>query len=219
MTLDDIGLYSEGAEEPKQHKPLHRQARCVCSLVRRYLPRLKNENAWKINVYVREDAPKQVVSTNGGIVSVRLVRDVFEFYALSEQEKKWYVYEALLEGATIASSHLGWPTDEIVEAFTRARQDDLINEWKFQPKWSPTRKLRAYVRCVHEIESFRAWMRVEDRDGSLVAEQHLFDEIPDEFCFFPRLGKVRWIDRTSVRLSDRAGQPVADDLRVKPAPM
>jgi hypothetical protein len=214
VTLDDIGLYSLSAKAPEPHKPLHSQARCVCALIRRFLPRLKNEQAWKINVYVHGGDGEQIVKTHNGITSINLKRDVEGFFALNDAEKKRFAYEALREGATIVSDHHGWPTQEILKAFDSALHENLVNEWEFQPKWSPSRKLRAYVKCSHEVDQFQAWMRVEDRAGQLIAEQFLFDEVPDEFCFFPRLGKVRWIDKMAVRLIDRSGEAVADDLHV-----
>ena len=101
-----------------------------------------------------------------------------------------------------------------VEAFDKADQNKLVNEWQFQPKWNPSRKLRAYIRCAHELDSFRAWMCVEDQDGNLVAERHLFDETPEEFCYVPRLGTVRWTDKATVRLADRSGEPVGEQLQI-----
>lgn len=214
MTLDDIGLYSNSTSHPGSQRPLHAQARCVCSLIRRYLPRHKNDNAWKINVYIRDDPAEGRVATANGIASVTLTRDVDRFFSLGDVEKKQFAFDALLEGARIVSEHHSWPTAEITEAFRKAEQDQLVNEWRFQPKWNPSRKLRAFVRCAHELQEFRAWMCVEDRNGKLVAEQHLFDETPEEFCYFPRLGTVRWTDKATVRLNDRSGEPVGDDLHV-----
>ena len=214
MTLDDIGLYTHSGNHPDTQPPLHAQARCVCSLVRRYLPRYKNDSAWKINVYIQSDPVNSRVVTTNRIASVTLKRDVERFFSLGDAEKKRFAFEALLEGTRIISEHHDWPTAEIVEAFNKADQEQLVNEWRFQPKWNPSRTLRAYVRCNHELQSFRAWMCVESRDGNLVAEQHLFDEIPEEFCFFPRLGTVRWTDRSTVRLLDRSGDPVGDHLQV-----
>lgn len=214
MTLDDIGLYSEPTKAPAPHKPLHSQARCVCALIRRFLPRLKNGKAWKINVYVRGADDEQRVKTHNGITSISLKRDLEGFFAMNDADKKQFAYEVLREGATIVSDHHGWPTQEILKAFDAALLEDLVNEWEFQPKWSPSRKLRAYVKCSHDTDRFRAWMRVEDRAGQLITEQFLFDEEPSEYCFFPRLGKVRWVDKTTVRLIDRSGGAVADDLHV-----
>ncbi len=214
MTLDDIGLYTRSANHPDSQRPLHAQVRCVCSLVRRYLPRHKNENAWKINVYIQNDPVENRVVTTNGIASVSLSRDVESFFLLGDAEKKRFAFDALLEGARIISEHHGWPTTEIIEAFDKAAQDQLVNEWRFQPKWNPSRNLRAYVRCAHDLDKFCAWMCVEDRDGNTVAEQHLFDETPEEFCYVPRLGTVRWTDKSTVHLSDRSGEPVGDQLQI-----
>lgn len=215
MTLDDIGLYAQSSKHPDSQRSLHSQARCVCSLIRRYLPRLQNDSAWRINVYIQGQPVEERVVNSNGITSTTIVRDADSFFSLGNAEKKRFVFDALLEGAKVVSQHHGWPTAEIVEAFDKAQQDSLVNEWRFQPKWSPSRKLRAYVRCIRDLEVFRAWMCVEDRDGNLVAERHLFDETPEEYCYFPRLGTVRWMNKMEVRLNDRSGQPVAEDLRVE----
>jgi hypothetical protein len=214
VTLDDIGLYTTSTKHPDSQRPLHAQARCVCSLVRRYLPRHKNDNAWKINVYIQDDPDEERVVTANGIASVTLRREVDSFFSLGDADKKRFAFDALREGARIVSEHHDWPTAEIIEAFEKAQQDQLVNEWRFQPKWNPSRNLRAYVRCAHELQRFQAWMCVEDRDGNVVAEQHLFDETPEEYCYFPRLGAVRWTDKSTVRLNDRSGESVADDLHV-----
>lgn len=214
MTLDDIGLYTRSVNHPDSQRPLHAQARCVCSLVRRYLPRYKNEDAWKINVYIQDGPVDNRVVTSNGIASVALRREVEIFFSLGDAEKKRFAFDALLEGARIISEHHGWPTAEITEAFKKADQDQLVNEWRFQPKWNPSRKLRAHVRCAHELQSFRAWLCVEGRDGNLIAEQHLFDATPEEFCFVPRLGTVRWTDKSTVQLVDRSGEPVGNRLQV-----
>lgn len=215
MTLDDIGLIAQPPEAPEPYKPLHSQARCVCALVRRFLPRIRNEQAWKINVYLRSDAGERQVETYNGITSICLKRDIEGFFALNDADKKRFAYEALREGAEIVSDHHGWPTQEILEAFDKALLEDLVNEWKFQPKWSPSRKHRAYVKCSFETDRFRAWMNVEDRDGQLLAERFLFEEVPDEYCIFPLLGKVRWIDKMTVRLLDRSGEAVGEDLHIR----
>lgn len=178
------------------------------------MPRHKNEDAWKINVYIQDDPVENRVVTSNGIASVTLQREVESFFSLGDEEKKRFAFDALLEGARIISEHHRWPTAEIIEAFEKAEQDQLVNEWRFQPKWNPSRNLRAYVRCAHEIQSFQARMCVEDRNGNVVAEQHLFDETPEETCYFARLGTVRWVDKLTVRLNDRSGEPVANDLHV-----
>lgn len=214
MTLDDIGLYSQPAKAPLPHQPLHLQTRCVCALIRRFLPKLRNEHAWKINVYVQDVNDRQQVSTHNGITSIKLRRDVQRFFTLSDAEKKLFAYEALRAGTTIVSDHHGWPTPRVLEAFDAALDRNLVNEWAFQPKWNPSRDLRAYVLCSHETDRFRAWLRVKDRAGQLVAEKFLFDDTPDEFCFLPRLGKVRWTAKTTVRLVDKSGRAVGDDLKV-----
>jgi len=214
MILRELGLYSDPPQPPDGHRPLHVQTRCVCALVERFLPPLVTEKEWKISVHVSPSCAKAPMLTVSGVATVTIVRDVSAFFDMDDSAKKEFAIKALQEGAVFAAKHYGWPTDQISAAISEAKRLGLVNEWKFQPKWNPSRKLKASVVCRHETDKFCAELQVEDRQGALVGQQRLFEDIPSEFCFAPRLGNIKWNSTSSVCLYDRSGHIVGEPMEI-----
>jgi len=212
MILREIGLISDPPQPPEGYRPLHDQTRCVSALVERFLPQIVTENEWKISIHLSSESDFDPILTISGVAIVTIERNVPAFFDMDNSAKKIFAIDAIEEGAALAAAHYQWPADRILSALDEARQLDLVNEWNFRPKWNPSRRLRASVFCRHETETFSAELQVEDRQGALVAQKHLFDEIPSEFCFVPRLGDVKWIGKSSVCLYDKAGNIVGEEL-------
>lgn len=213
MILREFGIHAD-ARPARGQRPIHDQTRCVLALFERHLPRVETDGVWKLSVQLSAAPETSDIETQLGVARVPLAVDPGPFYELPVAGKKRLSLELLERGIERARTELGWPAGPFAAAARAVRAANLTNAWCFDPKWAPGRRFRAYVHCEHEPELFSGELRIESREGAVVARATVLQEIPSEFCFVPRLGKVKWLDRTRVVLLDKRGHATCRALEV-----
>lgn len=111
------------------------------------------------------------------------------------------VYNSLLELA----DKYEWNKDNFTEAYKAVVASEFVNHYVHQAKWNRSRNLQARVVCEHEPEVFRGSLVIVDKSNKVVFQQILFEEIPDEFFFNGRLGKISWLNNGLLRFTNNAG--------------
>jgi hypothetical protein len=143
---------------------------------------------------------------------VFILQQAFDYAAFSAAggpERKKLTLATLHQGATRVARAQGWPEEPFREARACVVDKGYVNEWLWpKPKASPDRRLKAVLSCVHEPESFRAWLVVSDREGEELARRLVLEKAPSEFQFVPLLGKLAWESNDTVALFAKNGKEV-----------
>lgn len=191
------------------------ETRSVAALFQRFVVAEKLAGTcWKVVVDCAE-APQRA----SGLLALEVyaVPAVFDFaaYAAAQRlERQVLALDALQRGFGVACAELGWPTGLAENAAAQVRSLGFRNEWRHGgSKLSPDKKLRAVLLCSHEPDAFRATLQVVDRAGAEIARQLLFETLPDEHIFKPRLGRLEWISATRIILNAEPGfEPVTIEV-------
>jgi len=185
--------------------------RCVTALYERCFPALDVTGAWKILVECVAEVRRREVLNLLGVLAVEVVFDEPSFQRANSVGRKQIALDVLHSGVLRVAELRGWP----MAAFETARRGVIeaayVNEWEWpkRPVRSPNRKRRAVLHCVHESDRFRAWLVVEQGKNEEVVRELVVEELPSEFLFVPKLGKLTWVSDDRLVLVGRNGIEVA----------
>ncbi|MCE9578154.1 MAG: hypothetical protein K8W52_33825 [Deltaproteobacteria bacterium] len=185
------------------------QMRTVAALYSRCFPRLRTASTRKIYVDCVE-RPDARVPGELDVVMVEIGFDEPAFQRADAHGRKVIALDALQAGALKVATAHRWPRAPFDAAYKAVRALDFVNEWT----WPRTRKVDAsrryfaYLACRHDSARFRAEIVIEDRRGVEISRTLAIDELPDEFIFGGKLGKLVWTSPTKVELFERFGERV-----------
>lgn len=131
--LRDLSLVCPDFDKEERRR-FKNEARSVCSLVTRLLPKTKTKRYKKVLVRctrVLTEGAAPVVHQLG-VAFVEIPRDGRELFALSETEKRRWAFEALREGVLKVAIHEGMDIQLIESAFVRAESVNLQNVWRWR---------------------------------------------------------------------------------------
>ena len=209
MRLREFAVELEGHERSIEYD-FHLQTRCVSAHYERCLPRFDNDAGWKILVECVDVVRRERVLPQLGVLMIEQAFDADAFFGADAHGKKCRALEVLHAGVLVVASRLGWPTAPFEEARRCVLAAGLQNRWVWRsPKASPDRRHRAFLDCHHDVDSFRAWLVVQDRRGIELGRGLAIEERPSEFAFVPNMGKVRWSSPDRVVLEAKDGHEVA----------
>ncbi len=177
-----------------------RSTRNVAALLERNFKPFKTSDVWKLLIKcVSPAALNESFILIGGVLTIEVPHDPALFLKLNENEKKEFAINALIDGFERASKDRNWSFAPFQESINRARESRLNNEWWFgKPKINRARQLVARIRCKHGVERFVAEIVVSDRTGNVLSILPLFEEIPSDFSFVPRLGRIDWRNESEI---------------------
>lgn len=186
------------------------QVRSIMALYARCLPRLKVDGGWKVLVECMPSIERGGTVNSLGCFIIQIPFNLDIYQAKDVEERKRIALDTIHQGALAVASSLGWPLEPFETAYKGVVERNYVNEWTWpkSPKSSPDRKHKAYLQCLHEHDGFYAWIVVEDKKGSKLVKEFAFKELPSEFSFVPKLGKLIWSSNERVVLLDRSDKEV-----------
>jgi hypothetical protein len=185
------------------------RTRCVSSLYERVFPGLDVDGGWKVLIECVERVSRDESRNLLGVFTLQVPFDYDSFAQAEATAQKALVLDALHKGVLrIADSHR-WP----LEPFEIARESVVAagyaNEWRWpEPKWNRQRSYCAFLGCHHDVDRFSAWLVVQDRNHTAVQRVLIISELPDEFFFAPKMGKLKWTSNDRVALFAKNGEEV-----------
>jgi hypothetical protein len=195
-------------EDPLDRLRFRDETRCIAALYTRCLSPVTTRTAWKMLIECVKTKSRDNVQDLLGVLTCEVESDVRAFLLGSVPEKKKATLEILHRGVLEIAKRCDLPAAPFEEAYAAVIHRHYVNEWTWRkPVYDATRRCRAFVRCEHEVEFFRATLIIEGRDGTELARTVAFTERPHEFSFVPMLGKLRWQESTAV-LEDDSGNVV-----------
>lgn len=130
----------------------------------------------------------------------------FEFYWESKEPKKIIlnvVYDSLVK----VSDYLGWDKEkreQLAETYNTLKPSnlDFIVDFK-RPISSPDRKKQAQLRYYYDMDKVRLVVRVTNKSSKEIHEYDIIETMPHEIMFVPYLGKLRWVDKSTLKLEPK----------------
>lgn len=214
MKLKEVDL--DVPKRSREERHLFRlRVRSMCAHFERRLPRI-DAAGWKILVECVDTVRRREVRNLLGVLVVETRADVDHLMRVDGDELNRCALDLLETGISSVAAQMGLSMDPFSSARAAVLREQFVNEWMWKTrKASPDRKHRAVVRCKHGMDRFQGWLSIEDRSGRELVRALAVDELPDEFIFKPKLGKLVWESRDAVVLSDSFGKEVCR-LRVPP---
>lgn len=196
MKLYEFDLDAPESDKSERYS-FRSQSRAVTALYERCFEGLEVRRGWKVLLECVPSITRTDVRDLLGVLTLQVPCSVRTLSEMGDQAKKLAMLEILHGGVITVARAEGWPTAPFEKARQCALDKDLTNHWWWRkPKWNRSRNLNGQLWCTHEMDAFRAWLVVRDRNGHEVARQQILETRPSEFEFVAKLGDTRW---TSIR--------------------
>jgi len=197
VRLKEFSLSAPSGERPSPRTVAHRfglETRCVTALFERSFPKFTDSRGWKVLVYCVPEVLDPTVRNLLGVLTIQQQFDVAGFLASDAREKKRSTLAALWSGIVTIARLEGWPLSPFEAARDEVLKLDYTNRWSWpkRPVVDRTSGLRAQLQCEHEVDEFRGWLVVSDKDGAERLRELVLQKPPSEFQFVPCLGRLHW---------------------------
>lgn len=195
MKLKEFDLDAPEATKARRLQ-LRSESRTVTALYERCFDGLNVPRGWKVLLECVPMVTRPEVRDLLGVLTLQVQFDIHSLEHLDAHTKKQAMLNVLHNGVTAVAELEGWS----LAPFEKARQcvvkKDFVNDWWWRkPKWNRSRNLSGQLWCAHEMNAFRAWLVIRDRNGGEVARKQVVETSPSEFEFVPKLGDTKWTDR------------------------
>jgi hypothetical protein len=165
--------------------------------------------ARKVRVECVPGEPSGDIRELDGVHAVEVAFDLAAYLAGDDATRRRMAIAAVHAGALRVAEVRGWDSAPFEAALATVIEKGYVNEFVFgKPKQSGDRRHYATLTCTHAPERFRAWLIVTDQKRNEVAKKKVIDELPSDFAFGPKLGKISWTSRESVALVAHDGSVV-----------
>lgn len=211
MELRGIVL-SDMTNKPKKNEVgFNHQTRIFQLLLNRYLKGIETEDVRFLSVYcldkVKEMEIDDYTIENG--LTVKIPYNPIEFLKCSTVGEKYEEYVRVFEEFIApVFRKMKWDYEPIIQALGKIKEHHYQAEFllKNTPKKSPDKKYTAIVTGIHTINSFQLRGRIFDKDGLLIKEEVLVEEVPNEMVYGRYLGKAAWKDDRTFEISSKTSQ-------------
>ena len=193
MKLEEFDL--DAPEATKEERLRFRsESRTVTALYERCFDGLNVKRGWKVLVECVPTVTRTDVRDLLGALTLQVPFDIVRLSGLDEVSKKNTLLEVLHDGVVAVAKEESWPLAPFEQARQCVLDKEFANEWWWRkPKWNRSRSLSGQLWCQHEMDAFRAWLVVRDKNGTELARRQVLETSPSEFEFVAKLGDTKWI--------------------------
>ncbi|RSD29593.1 hypothetical protein [Mesobacillus subterraneus] len=211
MELNEI-LFSDMTNRPKKNEVgFNHQTRIFQLLLRKYLKGIQTEDVRSLSVYcldkVKEIEIDPYTIENG--LTVKVPYNPTEFLKLESVEEKYAEYVRIFEEFIVpVFRERNWDYAPVVKALEKIKEHNYQAEFllKGTPKKSPDKNHTAIVYGLHTVSLFQLKAKIYDKDGMLIKEGILVEEVPNEIVYARFLGKPAWKDDRTFEVSSKSSQ-------------
>ena len=174
-------------------------SRCICVHFERLFEPIETDGIYR--VVVKLCGPDERVGRTELCSSVIKYYKEFDFdyfQSLNLVAKKRFLLDTLYNALMSLCEMEGWPKASFHEAYSNVIRENFVNTYTIKRKLSSNKKLSAELVGEHNEKTFDCFLVIKDVDGEELLNEHLFSEEPDEFLFRPRIGDIKWINKTTV---------------------
>lgn len=205
MKLKSFEFFAQEFGKEKQSQ-FNFETRCTTALAERYYePKRETKSQYRIIIDANPHLESPKVRDLYEVFAVAIPYDLNEFFPLDNRKKKEETLCLLRYGLKIVCKEYGWPVEPFDRACDKVVELDYKNEWVWKkPKYSPDRKHTAEIFCIHEVEAFYIYLIIRESKTKQLAKQELLTKTkPHDIIFRTRLGELKWLSNTRVKLFDQ----------------
>ena len=137
MYLKDFLLSIKRDEKNKLYSNnFMNQTRCIAALYASLLGRFKNDTCWRILVKCTKEITRHEYLDLLGVYEIQIQRNAYEFFDLSDIDKKKYALDVLKEGVDKVIEQKGWDSKPFEKAYQGVIDAHYINTWTWRKKSS-----------------------------------------------------------------------------------
>jgi hypothetical protein len=211
MELKEI-ILSDMTNRPKKGEiGFNHQTRIFHLLMSRYLKGIETNEDRYLSIYcvdqVKEIEIDDYTIENGR--TVKIPYNPIEFLKLDRVEEKYEEYVRIFNDYIApVFRELNWDYSPVIAALEKIKDHHYQAEFllKNTPKKSPDKRHTAIVLGVHSVSSFQLIARIFDKDGLMIKEKVLAEEIPNEMVYGRFLGKAAWKDYQTFEVRSESSQ-------------
>jgi hypothetical protein len=211
MELKNIIIDDVTNRQKKKEIGYNLQTNVFEILLSRYLKGVKTIDVEYLMVYCIENIKETIVDTytieNG--LTIKIPYNPIKFLELSTPEEKYQEYcRVLNEYISPVFSENNWDYTPVIQALDKIKDHNYLIEFllKGTPKKSPDKSHTAFVYAIHTNISFKLFAKIYDKDGVLVKESLLVEEVPNHIVYRRFLGKPEWKDNKTFQVSSKTSK-------------
>lgn len=168
--------------------------RSVCAHFERHFNSIQTDNVYRVIIKISEDDERFGKIEESSSVLKYYKNFNFDSYNKMDDESKKrllldFLYNSLLE----LCDELKWPKDNFKCAYNMVLQESFVNHYCLFKKMNRNRKMVAELICHHDSDAFKCYLEVRDKSGIEIFSKLLFSEVPDEYIFNGRIGRIKWL--------------------------
>lgn len=148
----------------------------------------------------------KIINCNG-ITEIRVLYDYSKFNELSIIQKKCDALSIIMDGLSKAINNFSSDLTPYRNIESTIISHNYINIWIWNSKWNKNRKYKASVYVNHNVFNTVIGLIISDNKGTQIHNKELVTTKPDEWDYYPLLGKLLWHD-DEVVLLDKKGETV-----------
>jgi hypothetical protein len=211
MELKNIILNDVTNRQKKKEIGFNLQTNIFEILLSRYLKGVITDDVKYLMVYCIDNIRETIIDSftieNG--LTIKIPYNPIHFLELSNPEEKFQEYcRVLNEYISPVFREKKWDYTQVVRALDKIKDHNFLIEFllKGTPKKSPDKNHIAFVTGVHTISSFRLIAKIYDKEGVLVKENTLVEEVPSDIVYGRFIGKPEWKDNKTFQVSSKTSQ-------------
>jgi hypothetical protein len=211
MELKKISL-SDMTNRPKKNEiGFNHQTRIFQLLLNRYLNGIETKEDRYLSIYC-VDKVKDIEIDDYTIENGRTVKipyNPIEFLKLDSVEEKYEEYVRIFNNFIApVFRELNWDYSPVIQALEKVKLHNYQAEFllKNTPKKSPDKRHTALVLGIHSVHFFQLIARIYDKDGLMIKEKVLVEEVPNEMVYARFLGKAAWEDNQTFEVKSKSSQ-------------
>jgi hypothetical protein len=211
MELKEI-IISDMTNRPKKNEVgFNHQSRIFQLLLNRYLKGIETEDVRYLSVYCLDKVKEMEIDdyTIENSLTVKIPYNPIEFLKCSTVGEKYEEYVRIFNDYIAPTfQELKWDYAPVVPALEKIKEHKYQAEFllKNTPKKSPDKNYTAIVVGTHTVSSFQLKGKIFDKDGLLVKEEVLVEEVPNEMVYRRFLGKAAWKDDRTFEVVSKTSQ-------------
>lgn len=188
-----------------KRRALQLETRCLSAMIERLLPEFKCK-FWKIIIEF-VSTPEYLSPKNfTGVCVVQYPFHLDWYCKQTELNKLIYLTNCAENAILQIKKEVPNISDYFYPVFHKIKSSNYHNIWTWHEIiYSPQKTYSAYVQIVHTMKDVTAYAIIKHNNTENTQKIKIFSEIPDERAYAVYLGKLKFINETTLQLRNQSG--------------
>jgi hypothetical protein len=152
----------------------------------------------KIAIRLFNFPPKRFSFNSDGVLVADVHAEILPYFALGERERKFWILHQLQSAIRELTKSEAISLEPFEKAYHECLLRGLVNEFPHSETIYFNDYLTGFVFCRHESDGFRFCLKVLDKEGMELCEEHLYKVEPYYLEYYKYLGNVAYSNKKSI---------------------